>query len=151
LSSDPRLPFAVIPLINSAKGIFLDVGCGFGTWGLQIRRFSCPSYLIGVDIWKPYLIYVKRRRIYDDLVLADATKLPFKEKSIDVSLACEIIEHLTKKKIIPLLASLESLCRHKIVISTPNYHISQDEIPTRNMFPLGITLFLKGKVILCEV
>lgn len=90
-----------------------------------MRKESYASYLVGIDIWKPYLAELKAQRIYDDLVLADAVNLPFNERSFDVVIACEIIEHLPKERGSTMLINCERVARGKVVISTPNYRYRQ--------------------------
>lgn len=129
MSSDRRLQLIIVPHLKSLKRkSFLDVGCGFGCWGHKIRAYSDPSYLVGIDVWKPYLLKIKHKKIYDDLILADALHLPFKEKSINIILACEIIEHLPKFKGKIFLNTLEKISTDKIILSTPNFRYLQDEV-----------------------
>jgi len=89
LSSDSRLQSIIIANLNSLKRkSFLDVGCGFGCWGHKIRAYSDPSYLASIDVWKPYLLGIKHKNIYDDIILTDALHLPLK-KSINIVLAAK--------------------------------------------------------------
>jgi SAM-dependent methyltransferase len=126
LASSWKLDQIVIPeLVTSTKKRFLDVACGFGKWGAFLKKNSYASCLIGVDIWKPYLKHLKKRSIFDELVLASATHLPFVEKSFDVVIACEVIEHLPKHLGTILRLQCESLAREKIILSTPNFHYHQ--------------------------
>ena len=79
MSSDPKLIPYVLPLIDGCR--ILDVACGKGKWGYLIKvdfwytaagRFPKRKrldFLIGIDIFPPYLKYLKKREIYDDLVL----------------------------------------------------------------------------------
>jgi SAM-dependent methyltransferase len=129
MSSDRRIQYLIVPNLKSTKEkTFLDVGCGFGVWGYKIRAYSNNSYLIGIDIWKPYLLQTKRKCVYDDLVIADASHLPFREKSIDITLACEVIEHIHDSKTATFLFSLETITKEKLIVSTPNYEYLQSEI-----------------------
>ena len=129
MSSDRRLQYIIIAHLKSLKRrSFLDVGCGFGCWGYKIQAYSEPSYLVGIDVWKPYLLRVKRKNIYDDIILADALHLPFKEKSINIVLACEIIEHLPKSEGEIFLKTLEKISTDKVIVSTPNFKYLQDEV-----------------------
>lgn len=108
----------LIPL-NLNNLIVVDVGCGYGEWGALLRRKRGFFYLIGVDIWKPHLIKLRKTDIYDELIQVNAPKLPFKDKSINVSLACEILEHLNKESGYELIKELERVSRDIVIISTP--------------------------------
>lgn len=129
MSSDWRLRYIIVPELRIlGRGVVLDVGCGMGRWGNEVRTHSCPSYLVGLDIWKPSLLNVQSKRIYDDLILADATMLPFREGSIDASLAFEVVEHLRRSKFEPFLASLEGISKETVMLSTPNWRFPQGEM-----------------------
>jgi len=100
--------------------VVLDVGCGFGEWGFLIRtRKSGFPYMVGVDVWRLHLERLCRLEVYDELIQVELPHIPFKEKSIDVSLACEILEHLPKSAGYQLLRELERVSRRLIVVSCP--------------------------------
>lgn len=105
--------------INLDNLVILDVGCGYGEWGALLRRRKGSFYLVGVDIWRPHLIMLNKIGVYDELIQVDAPKLPFKDKSVDVSLACEVLEHLGKEEGYELLKELERISRDKVIVSTP--------------------------------
>lgn len=52
------------------------------------------TYLVGIDIYKPYLDVAKK--FYHDVVLGYVRFLPFRMKNIDVIIETELIEHLPK-------------------------------------------------------
>jgi len=103
-----------------------DLGCGRGVWGYLTRfilssyRPDKEAYLIGVDIHRPYLEFVRKYKVYDDIILASVTQLPFKDKSINVILTIELIEHLSKDEGLVFLDEVERVCTDKIVLTTPN-------------------------------
>jgi SAM-dependent methyltransferase len=100
--------------------VVLDTGCGFGEWGFLIRtRKSGFPYLIGVDIWRSHLERLCALKVYDELIRVYVPYFPFREKSVDISLACEILEHLPKSVGYKLLRELERVSRKMIVVSTP--------------------------------
>jgi hypothetical protein len=67
----------------------------------------------------------KRRRVYDDLILADARYLPFRNRSIDTVLAFDLIEHLNKNEGKSLIKSLETIACRQVIILTPVGFLSQ--------------------------
>ena len=76
-----------VPLENKR---ILDVGCGLGMYVEKFRRFSSEVY--GVDI-DPEKVELAQRRL-PNISLAPAEDLPFKDRSFDVTLLHEVIEHL---------------------------------------------------------
>jgi len=125
MSHDPTLNSYILDVLpNNLDGlIVLDVGCGFGEWGFLIKtRKQGAPYIIGMDIWLPYLEKLHPLNIYNELIQADAPYVPLKSKSIDIALACEVLEHLPKGQGNILLKELERVTKKLIVISTPlNY------------------------------
>jgi ubiquinone/menaquinone biosynthesis C-methylase UbiE len=103
----------------------LDMGIGFGIWGYLMRTLRKPSLLVGTDINLDYLLASKKHNIYDFLVLASASSLPFRERVFDYVLAIEVIEHLPKVDGERMFAELERVCRGKIVLTTPNGFLEQ--------------------------
>jgi SAM-dependent methyltransferase len=103
----------------------LDVGCGKGDVLAAIKNLAEESnyplncYKIGLDLFRPSLENAKRRRIYDELILADARYLPFKSRSIDTVLAFDLIEHLNKSEGKSLIKSLENIACRQVIIFTP--------------------------------
>jgi ubiquinone/menaquinone biosynthesis C-methylase UbiE len=128
MSSPLEIDHLVIPLIDGYT--ILDVACGWGKWGHLIRTSwyrtirgkgnTQPKLLIGVDLFLPSLRRVKQQKIYDDLVLCNCTNLPFRNKSFDVVLSIEIIEHITKPQGKLLLQEIERITQNTVIVSTPN-------------------------------
>lgn len=109
-------------------GVVLDVGCGFGEWGFLMRtRKSGFPYIIGVDIWRSHLERLCPLKVYDELIQVEVPRIPLMKKSVDISLACEILEHLRKSVGRELMIELERLTKETIIFSSPlNY--PQEEI-----------------------
>lgn len=100
--------------------VILDVGCGFGEWGFLIRtRKSGVPYLVGLDIWRPHLERLCKLRVYDELIFEKFPPIPLRDKSVDISLSCEILEHLPKEVCLELLWELERVTKELIIVSTP--------------------------------
>lgn len=93
--------------------VFLDLGCGVGRWGYLLKMDR--RQIIGMDIHKPYLLQAKA---HEDVVLGDAAYLPFKEKTFNVVVAVELIEHLHKDKGWLMLKEIKRVGK-KVVLTTP--------------------------------
>jgi SAM-dependent methyltransferase len=114
-----KAPFTVIwflrKLLNS-DDVVLDLGCGPNS---RIAGFKL-KYLVGVDLFKPYIEAAKNSKTHDDLVLADVKFLPFKEKAFDIVLALDLVEYLKKEDSIKLIFNMEKLAKRLVTITTPN-------------------------------
>jgi SAM-dependent methyltransferase len=114
----------------NAKTI-IDLGCGFGTWGHTIRSMVIQggdqAYIVGCDVFRPFLVKNKNYNPYDDLVLCDARFLPFQPKCANIVLSFEMIEHLDKKSGYSFLENLDKLATDRLVLSTPYGYLLQHD------------------------
>ena len=107
----------------------LDVACGQGNPMRMIKKRMKVDYAVGVDIFKPYLDYCKKEKIFNKLITQDVRKIKFLEDSFDIVLLNEIVEHLTKKEAWELIKKAEKVAKYQVVIATPigkSYHPAVD-------------------------
>ena len=84
-------------------GDLVDIGCCGGVVG---SRFVNDYNITGVDLVQEYLDKAVKNG-YSRGVLADVSKkLPFEDKSFDVVLATEIIEHMPNESLENVLSEL---------------------------------------------
>lgn len=103
-----------------------DVGCGRGRYSPFLKPLS--SKLVGCDIHSPSLEVCKYRNCYDELFNYDLRNpLPLPDRSFDVSVCFETLEHLSKEESLILLEELERITKRLVVVSTPTRFISQDK------------------------
>jgi ubiquinone/menaquinone biosynthesis C-methylase UbiE len=120
MSSSFALIETVLNLLPLHKGWkVLDAACGMGKWGFLIKAHFSDIYVVGVDKSIDNLFIAKKSDSYDDLVLADVRRLPFRDMVVDCSLACEVIEHLSKDDGYEMIAELERVTRTKVLLTTP--------------------------------
>lgn len=103
--------------------LVLDIGCGKGDWAYMLRseKRGDRGRIIGLDISQDYLGFIKKYSPYDAVFECDLNKgLPFVDKSVDIILASEIIEHLEKDKAMFLLREMERVAKEKIILTCPN-------------------------------
>ena len=101
----------------------LDCACGFGRWGALLRtdyRGGHEAYVVGCDLFLDYLKRARVRSLYDDLILCDLRKPPFRRKSFSLTLAGEVIEHLEKEEGVSFIKELEEVTSGQLVITAPN-------------------------------
>ena len=96
----------------------LDVGCGKGEPMKFINR-NKSFYAVGLDVFKPYLRDCKKRGIHNDYILCDVKRLPLSERSFDVVLCTEVLEHLERRHGEELLQFMEKTARKQVIIATP--------------------------------
>lgn len=68
----------------------LDIGCGIGTYMRAFRRFSDDVYGVDVDVQRVH----EGGRSVPNLMLAVGERLPFADRTFDVVLLNEVIEHV---------------------------------------------------------
>ena len=104
------------------KGNIVDLGCGKGINGFLIRlsRYLQGAKLIGLEINDDYINFCKKFNIYDQIIKQSLPKLPFKDKSVNLILCTEVIEHLTRKDGLTLLDEIDRVCQGRVIITTPN-------------------------------
>lgn len=96
----------------------LDVGCG--SWS-PLANIKKTFYSVGIDIHKPSIEEIKKKKIHDEYSVGDVLKLNkfFKPKSFDAVVALDVVEHFEKKEGLELIKQMESIAKNKIIILTP--------------------------------
>jgi SAM-dependent methyltransferase len=104
----------------------LDVGCGRGLLGSLVRIFREPARIVAIDVYDPYLEFVKKMGMYNEVMKLDLSKnpLPFEDTSFDLVICLEVIEHLKRDEGLRLLDELERVGK-RVIISTPGYFFKQ--------------------------
>ena len=107
--------FKVTGLRNILKDFhfknILDVGCGFGEYTtLDKGKFT------GVDNSFPRVKFARRRYQDARFIQADATRLPFKDKSFDAVLLANTIHHLNDEAVKIGLEEMKRVSRQYLII-----------------------------------
>lgn len=94
-----RQKFKIIEVFKHFKNKkILEVGCGTAT---QLSEFK-NNFLVGIDLSKNMIKYAKeytkRKNIKAYFIIADARKLPFKDKSFDFVFSIATIHHIRNKR-----------------------------------------------------
>lgn len=105
-------------LLDKDAQSILDVGCGRGEPMKFINR-SKKFYMVSLDIFKPYLIEAKRNGTHSDYILCDVRMMPVREKTFDVVLCVEVLEHLRREDGVKLIKSMEKVARKQVILTTP--------------------------------
>jgi len=106
-------------IIEKSAQSILDIGCGQGFPMKMIKNRMKVKKSVGVDLFKPYIEIGKKFKIHDQYVISDIRKLKFKNRSFDVVLALQILEHLNKKDAWKVVEKMEKIAKKQIIIATP--------------------------------
>jgi hypothetical protein len=101
----------------------LDVACG-----LSLKsQYLAADIRVGVDIYKPYLQKIDATVPYVT-VLYDVRKLDdiFVEKSFDLVLMLDIIEHLEKDESLAMMQMAEKIAKVAVIVETPEGFVPQN-------------------------
>jgi SAM-dependent methyltransferase len=120
-----NLPFLAYFTVGYPASTILDFGCGKGINGyiLRANRDMSKTKMIGIDVRKDHVQFTKDRRIYDKIIKWGSPIIPFGDKSLDLILCTEVIEHMSKKDGEKLLGEIDRSCKGRVVITTPNIFI----------------------------
>lgn len=124
--------FPVIPILTYQRELnyhlkncesVLDIGCGGGS---PLRHIYFKR-AVGIDLDQEYIDEAAENRTHHELILSDVKtiKHKFHKKEFDACVALDLIEHLTKKDGLDLIADMERLAKKKVIIFTPNGYMNQ--------------------------
>lgn len=121
----------------------LDVGCGFGAYGLAAEK--CGAKIsVGIDINREYI----EKSSLSFVILADAHALPFRDSCFDIVLMVEVLEHLSDE--LEALREARRVLRERglLFITVPNkfypfeiHGMKIGNVEILNMFGIGIPFF----------
>lgn len=103
--------------IYAIKRDILDVGCGFGHFVSALQK---SNFAVGIDSNVEIVRLGKKKVSIKNILVSDATSLPFKENSFDWVVANQILEHLKEPS--KFLLEIRKVLKPsgKIFLTTPN-------------------------------
>lgn len=93
---------------KNRKITILELGCGSGIYAQYLERMNCKCQYIGCDIDAKSLKSA-HRGLSANYVMCDIQRLPFRERSAQVVLCSEVLEHLPSP-----YETLRDICRTTI-------------------------------------
>lgn len=128
VSDASNLPFVATELQKLQPQSILDVGVGFGKWGVVAReyleawhgRFSREKWRVrieGIEIFEGYRNPIWAAA-YDQIHVGDAAQILGGLGQFDVGLICDVIEHIEKAAGRQLIDQLLAHCQ-TVILTTP--------------------------------
>lgn len=115
-----NLPFTYHWILSKLLGdnkTVLDVGCGDGEVVAILNKNK--SYdVTGIDLFEPFLRKAKKTGAYKKLLVGDIRDLKFNDKSFDVVLSSQVVEHLKKKESLGMIKEMERIAKKRVIIAT---------------------------------
>lgn len=103
----------------------LDLGCGLGIAG-ELLNSRKEHHFTGVDFIQEYLNICKKTGYYNQTIRVNLANIKLVEKSYDVVLLLQVLEHLTGSQARLLLRKAEKATRKCIIVTLPNGESSQE-------------------------
>jgi hypothetical protein len=120
-----QIPWIVDLIAREQPASVLDLGAGYGKYGVLTREYAAPSRLDAVDANPP------RYPVYDHVYLGDLRELerllPADAPRYDLALFVDAIEHLEKAEAWTLLEALTRRAR-RVLVATP-WGFRPQEVP----------------------
>jgi len=104
----------------SNEDTVLDLGCGICN---PIKNIKC-KHITGVDIFEGYRPLAEK--ILNEFKVADVTKIDFPDKSFDVILILDLVEHLNYEDAVKLIEKAEKWAKKKVIVFTPIGFLEQN-------------------------
>jgi len=104
----------------------LELGCGASS---PLLRIGYGKKTSSIDVYPPYVEMHNRQGDYKSCDLCNVFDHPFKPKSFDAVVICDVMEHLPRSRVVAekLFEKMEQTARKKVIIFTPNGFTPNDQ------------------------
>ena len=119
----PPLQYLLLRELMDATSV-LDLGCGKQS---MVPIIPTWIYTVGVELFEADYQNAVGKRRHHQYVCADILRVDFPEKSFDVVVLLDVIEHLSKDEGRAILEKMEKWARRKVIVFTPNGFLPQDD------------------------
>ena len=98
----------------------LDVGAGCGTYAKWWQYLAPRPYLIGVEIWPPYLTAYSLRDLYDYVMVRDVREMSLTDwPRVDVVILGDVLEHMSRADALRVWNLACASARKAVYLSIP--------------------------------
>ena len=125
ISFPPIRDFVTNYIVNEIKPKnILDLGCGFGYYGKDIKAKNKKIYICGVEAFEPYINNSKSWvKNYNNLIVDDLKDHLGSNLLYDLVLIMDVIEHFEKTEALYIIERLKQF--KTTIISTPLFNYVQ--------------------------
>ena len=128
MSHDFMLNKPIVEILARHPGVkrVLDVGAGRGSWGHVIRAgLGKKVTMLAIEKWTTNCDILQATGLYTHIINDDALNIGdyYGNDSVDVVLACQIIEHLTSLEGHILITRMKTVASDLVIITTPLGHM----------------------------
>ena len=106
----------------------LDVGCNTGRGGLRLKEYNPLLEIVGLDCVQSRLDALPD--CYAQAAYGLSTHIPFDDRSFDVVVAGEFLEHLYPADVDPTLCEFQRVLKNggRLLLTTPNPHYLKNKL-----------------------
>ena len=104
----------------------LDVGCAKGFMIYDMQRMISGLEVFGIDI-SQYAIDNAKEEVRNYCKVANATNLPFEDKSVDVSISITSLHNLEEKELVKALLEIERVSKRGSFITLDAYRNNEEK------------------------
>lgn len=124
MSHDQLLNKPILEILARHPGIrrVLDVGAGRGSWGYHIKAgLGKKISMLAIEKWPDNCDIIEATGLYTHVINDDALNLAdyYGVNTVDVVLASQVLEHLTRNQGLKLIKIMKSIASRLVIITTP--------------------------------
>lgn len=117
--------------LDKSSVSILDLGCGTGKPMLFLNRKK--RYItVGVDAFPAYIENCKKENTHSSVSVIDINYLPYRDKSFDVVVCLQVLEHFNKEQGLRLIGNMRRLSRKQVILTTDLGRQEQEATPDGN-------------------
>jgi hypothetical protein len=107
----------------------LDIGAGCGTYAKPWQNIAPRPYLIGVEVFRPYVAEFALNDLYDQVIVRDIRELPLTEwPRVDVAVLGDVLEHMSEKDAIRIWHLACASANRAVYLSIPTVPCPQGPV-----------------------
>ncbi|WP_026607660.1 class I SAM-dependent methyltransferase [Methylocapsa acidiphila] len=124
-------------LLPSGAEKLLDIGCNTGRGGEALKALDNRLQIVGIDCVHERL--ERLPKAYSEKIYGLATDMPIEDRSFDVVVAGEFLEHLYPSDVDKTLCEIQRILKigGRVLLTTPNPHYLRNKIYNYSVYGPG--------------